>query len=145
MNYLYKKNIFEIWEGVVNTNGWFDTQWPIIDNTTYHTNCRVAKQRAVFEMNLMKLFLIYRSNVKVTVMMQVEKANTNGKQSVYCNLQRVSTVHDWESYKIKDVFDDGTMTFFWYIYALRTLSINLFICIFKLYIIVFHALLILKS
>ncbi len=26
----------------------------------------------------------------------------------------IPTVHDWESYKLaKDVFDDGTMTYFW--------------------------------
>lgn len=27
--------------------------------------------------------------------------------------KHVATVHDWESYKVKDVVDDGTMSFFW--------------------------------
>ncbi|KAG8182576.1 hypothetical protein JTE90_021716 [Oedothorax gibbosus] len=54
-------------------------------------------------------------------MMHVEKDNSNGKQFEHHNLQRVSTVHDWESYKIKDVFDDGTMTFFWQAHTLTVL------------------------
>lgn len=81
----------------------------------------------MLKINLIKLFPIFRSNVKVSVMVQVEKVNSNGKDSVCHNLQRVSTVHDWESYKIKDVFDDGTMTFFWYIYTSYFFNVKIFI------------------
>lgn len=35
--------------------------------------------------------------------------------------EQVLTVHDWESYKIKDVFDDGTMTYFWQAHTLTVL------------------------
>lgn len=35
------------------------------------------------------------------------------EECLFENDRHVSTVHDWESYKIKDVVDDGTMSFFW--------------------------------
>ncbi|GBL72936.1 hypothetical protein AVEN_128119-1 [Araneus ventricosus] len=50
-----------------------------------------------------------------------KEINTNGKHSGFCNLQRVTSVHDWESYKVRDVFDDGTMTFFWRAHTLTVL------------------------
>ncbi|GFT57127.1 phosphatidylserine synthase 2 [Nephila pilipes] len=61
------------------------------------------------------------SDVKVSGMVQEKEINSNGKHSICDNLQRVSTVHDWESYKVKDVFDDGTMTFFWQAHTLTVL------------------------
>ncbi|GIX66725.1 phosphatidylserine synthase 2 [Caerostris extrusa] len=68
-----------------------------------------------------------RSDVKISGMVQEEAIGSNGKKSKKKILQRVSTVHDWESYKVKVVFDDGTMTFFWRAHTLTVLF--LFTCV----------------
>ncbi|KFM72101.1 Phosphatidylserine synthase 2, partial [Stegodyphus mimosarum] len=57
----------------------------------------------------------------MSVMVMKSRMSTDDKHSQQQNFQQIPTVHDWESYKVKDVFDDGTMSFFWQAHTLTVL------------------------
>lgn len=51
---------------------------------------------------------------------EIRKTNCDGNTPAAL-LNYIPTAHDWESYKQKDFFDDGTITFFWRAHTLTVL------------------------
>jgi len=55
----------------------------------------------------------------------VSQSNVDGTSA-----SRQQTAHDWEGYKTmdKDFYDDGTITFFWYVYDIFVFIVQCQIC-----------------